>query len=355
MKRKYYFFITLFLLLVISYLVSPKFPLFITQYYNQKIYSGLDSILYLLSNVFPFSIGDIVYALIVCYVVYKSFVLLKKKMLKEVTLFLIGFLVLFFSFFQFFWGLNNYKLSVAHQLELGKGYSKTELDSITNQLINVVNSQHLLVTNDTLQKVDFEKNLELFNNIAQLNYKNLPDHLKGILIDNKINNVKPSFYSYVQSYTGFSGYFNPLTHENQVNIEIPTIGMPVTVAHEMAHQLGIASEAEANFFGYITTVQSSDEKFKYAANLYALKYCLKEYRRENEETYQLLYNQLNSGVQQNILDSELFWQSKRNVSSYLFKNLYGGFLKINNQKDGIRSYNKFVDLLINYNKKYREI
>src|SRR5690606_28643282 len=317
MKRKYYFFITLFLLLVLSYLVSPKFPLFITRHYNQKIYSGLDSILYLLTNAFPFSIGDIVYALIVCYVVYKSFVLLKKKMLKEVTLFIIGFLVLFFSFFQFFWELNNYKLSVAHQLELGKGYSKTELDSITNQLINVVNSQHLLVTNDTLQKVDFEKNLELFNNIAQLNYKNLPDHLKGILTDNKINNVKPSFYSYVQSYTGFSGYFNPLTHENQVNIEIPTIGMPVTVAHEMAHQLGIASEAEANFFGYITTVQSSDVKFKYVANLYALKYCLKEYRRENEETYQLLYNQLNSGVQQNILDSELFWQSKRNVSSYL--------------------------------------
>ncbi|MEG0917487.1 MAG: DUF3810 family protein, partial [Myroides sp.] len=53
--------------------------------------------------------------------------------------------------------------------------------------------------------------------------------------------------------------------------------------------------------------------------------------------------------------SEQFWLRKRNVSSYFFKNLYGRFLKINNQKDGIQSYNKFVDLLINYNKKYPEI
>jgi len=188
-----------------------------------------------------------------------------------------------------------------------------------------------------------------------LNYAKLPNHLKEILTDNKINNVKPSFYSYLQSYTGFSGYFNPFTHENQLNIEIPTIGMPVTVAHEMAHQLGIASETEANFYGYKVMLQSTDLKFKYTANLYALKYCLKQYRYENEETYQLLFNRLNVGVQQNILESEQFWLRKRNVSSYFFKNLYGRFLKINNQKDGIQSYNKFVDLLINYNKKYREI
>ena len=154
---------------------------------------------------------------------------------------------------------------------------------------------------------------------------------------------------------GFSGYFNPFTHENQVNIEVPTIGMPITVAHEMAHQLGIASETEANFFGYMVMLQSKDLKFKYAANLYALKYCLKQYKYENEETYQLLFNRLNVGVQQNIRETEHFWQSKRNISSYFFKHLYGRFLKINNQKDGIQSYNRFVGLLINYNKKYQQI
>ncbi len=355
MKKKYFFLIALFLFVITSYFISPQFPLFITEFYNQKLYSGLDTMLHLVTNIFPFSIGDVVYAMVVCYVLYKIIILMKKKMFKKLGWFLTGSFLLFFSCFQLFWGLNNYKFSVAHQLQLERNYTQAELDSVTNQLTTIVNNQHLLITKDSLKAVTIEKDLKLFNETAKLNYTKLPNHLTEILTNNEISNVKPSFYSYIQSYTGFSGYFNPLTHESQVNIEIPTIGMSVTVAHEMAHQLGIASEAEANFYGYMVMLQSTDLKFKYAANLYALKYCLKEYRRENEETYQLLFNRLNIGVQQNIIDSELFWQSKRNVSSYFFKNLYGGFLKINNQKDGIRSYNKFVDLLINYNKKYTQI
>lgn len=352
MKKKYFFLIVLLLFVICSYLISPLFPEFFTHTYNQKFYSYLDRFLHLISNIIPFSLGDVLYAVVVIYFIYKCFVLIKRKLYKDFGVFILTSVLLFFGIFQIFWGLNNYKFSVAHQLKLERSYTQAELDSITNQLTEIVNNQHFLITKDSLKKVVINKDLELFNKNAKLNYTKLPDHLKKILTKNRINNVKPSFYSTLQSYTGFSGYFNPFTHENQVNIQIPTIGMPVTVAHEMAHQLGIASETEANFYGYKVLLQSTDLKFKYAANLYALKYCLKQYKNENEETYQLLFNRLNVGVRQNILESEQFWQSKRNVSSYFFKHLYGRFLKINNQKDGILSYNKFVDLLINYNKKY---
>ena len=355
MKKKYFFLTVLLLFVIFSYLIGPLFPEFFTHIYNQKFYSYLDSFLHFISNIFPFSLGDVFYAVVIIYFIYKCFVLIKRKLYKDFGVFILTSVLLFFGIFQLFWGWNNYKFSVAHQLKLERSYTQAELDSITNKLTEIVNSQQFLITNDLLKEVSIDKDLELFNETARLNYTKLPDHLKEILTDNKINNVKPSFYSYLQSYTGFSGYFNPFTHENQLNIEIPTIGMPVTVAHEMAHQLGIASETEANFYGYKVMLQSTDLKFKYAANLYALKYCLKQYRYENEETYQLLFNRLNVGVQQNILESEQFWLRKRNVSSYFFKNLYGRFLKINNQKDGIQSYNKFVDLLINYNKKYPEI
>ena len=355
MKKKYFFLIVLLLFVCFSYTLAPMFPEFFTEIYTQKIYSYLDSFLHLISNIFPFSLGDVFYAVVLIYFIYRCFVLIKRKLYKDFGVFIATSVLLFFGIFQLFWGFNNYKFSVSHQLSLERSYTRAELDSITNKLTEIVNNQQFLITNDSLKEVSIDKDLELFNKTARLNYTKLPDHLKEILTDNKINNVKPSFYSYLQSYTGFSGYFNPFTHENQLNIEIPTIGMPVTVAHEMAHQLGIASETEANFYGYKVMLQSTDLKFKYAANLYALKYCLKQYRYENEETYQLLFNRLNVGVQQNILESEQFWLSKRNVSSYFFKNLYGRFLKINNQKDGIQSYNKFVDLLINYNKKYPEI
>src|SRR5690606_25066263 len=260
--------------------------------------------------------------------------------------------LIFFILFHLFWGFNNYKLSAFDQLNIDKGYSQRELLKQTNELVEEVNSYQLKIKLNKDDKVVIEKNLDEFNREAILNYQKLPKHLKKLVVNNKINNVKPSIYSTLLSYTGFSGYFNPFTHENQINFEIPTIGMPITIAHEMSHQLGIASETEANFFGYFVMLQSDDIKLKYAAKLYALKYCLKEVRKENEEKFQKLYTKLNKGVQHNIEDTEKFWQSKRKNSSYFFKHLYGSFLKVNNQKDGIRSYNKFVDLLINYNKKY---
>ncbi|SEH66951.1 Protein of unknown function [Paenimyroides aquimaris] len=352
MKKKYFFLIGLIIVVCIAYLLAPGFPEFFTTYYNQRFYTFLDQLLHTVTNLFSFSLGDVFYAVIIVFVIYKIVMLIKKGLFRKLSFFLMIAIASFFGIFQLFWGFNNYKYSIAYQLELDRDYDMEDLKTLTNKLTMIVNHQHLLITGGSLQKVVIEKDLELFNKNAKLNYAKLPDHLKKILTTNKINNVKPSFYSALQSYTGFSGYFNPFTHENQVNIQIPTIGMPVTVAHEMAHQLGISSETEANFFGYQVLLQSENVKFKYAANLYALKYCLKQYRNENEETYQLLFNRLNVGVQQNILESELFWQSKRNISSYFFKHLYGRFLKINNQKDGIQSYNKFVGLLINYNKKY---
>lgn len=355
MTKKNLFPFVLLIITVICYYTGPKFPEFFTYIYNQRIYQFVDIILHYLTKYIPFSVGDLVYAIVVLWVVYKSYYFLKRKLFRKFVLLIVTSVLLFLCLFQLMWGLNNYKYSLAAQLELERNYTQSELDSLTYKLIKIVNEQQKQITKDITAKVIIEKDLDLFNQTAKENYEKLPETLKNVLVSNPINDVKPSFYSTLQSYSGFSGYFNPFTHENQVNIEIPTIGMPVTVAHEMAHQLGIASESEANFFGYQVMKLSDDLRFQYAANLYALKYCLKEYRIQNEEAYQLLFLQLHPGVQQNILDSETFWESKRNISTFFFKHLYGRFLKINNQKDGIRSYNRFVDLLINYHKKNQEV
>lgn len=351
MRKKYILIVVLIVLLLLSYTYAANYPVFFSTFYNKKIYLFLDKMLHFFSKI-SFSVGDILYAIVVFLLLFKSYKLIKAKKFKKLCYLLTCSVVIFLSLFQLFWGFNNYKFSVSHQLKLQSNYTKTDLDALTHLLIETVNQHQETITKSTELKVEIRYNLNSFNTIAKANYQKIPLHLKNILIDNPINNVKSSIYSTALSYAGFSGYFNPFTHENQVNNKIPTIGMPVTVAHEMAHQLGIASEAEANFFGYKNMLQSNDLQFKYAANLYALKYCLKEYKNENEETYQLLFAKLNKGVQENIIESELFWQKKRNVSSYVLKYVYGNFLKLNNQKDGIRSYNKFVDLLINYNKKY---
>ena len=223
---------------------------------------------------------------------------------------------------------------------------------LTEQLIQKTNDLQFEITQNDSIKVNFEKDLEAFNQASRNGYKKLEDRFDIAIIIH--SDVKKSLFSSFLTGAGFSGYLNPFTHEAQINYEIPVVGMPVTVAHEIAHQKGIATESEANFFGYLVMNNQEELNYKYAANLYALKYCLKEVAINNEEKFLQFYNQLNFGIQENISDSEKFWQDNKNFSSNILKNVYGNFLKINNQKDGIRSYNRFVDLLINYNKKFQK-
>src|SRR5690606_26016997 len=111
MKNKYFLTTVLLLFVVCIYVSAPLFPDFFTSYYNQKFYSLLDRLLNLITNLFPFSLGDVFYAVVVIYILFKCFTLVKNKLYKDFGIFIITAVLLFFGIFQLFWGLNNFKFS----------------------------------------------------------------------------------------------------------------------------------------------------------------------------------------------------------------------------------------------------
>lgn len=147
---------------------------------------------------------------------------------------------------------------------------------------------------------------------------------------------------------GFGGYLNPFTNEAQVNSKIPNYGFPLTSSHEMAHQIGYASESECNFIGYLASTQNEDLYFKYSGYTSALRYCLKNIGMRDEKQLKELLKTVNSGILHNYKESEDFWESHQTFIDTVFKVFYDNFLKMNQQKDGLESYSKFVDLLVNY-------
>ena len=88
--------------------------------------------------------------------------------------------------------------------------------------------------------------------------------------------------------------------------------------------------------------------FKYSGYSYALHYCLFNWEVRNPKIYEQLIQSINPGVLKNYQESQDFWDSHRTFIDTGFKIFYDHFLKLNQQKDGLESYSKFVDLMVNY-------
>lgn len=336
--------------LVLFYIASNFFGKCMGENYHHTFYQRYDALVSELFDWTTISIGDFLYGMLALVLIFILSKMMFKKQYKQSLIFLFQTIFIFLIVFQWSWGMNNFKIPLYKKLEIANEYSLEDLNTYAEKDLKELNELHYKITSNTDSVVSIEKDYDQMYQQANENFKNVW-FLKEYATD-RLTPAKASLYSFALTKAGFSGYFNPFTHENQINDEIPTIGLPVTYVHEMSHQLGFASEAEANFIAYYTLKQSSNEVMQYAAELYGFKYILKEIRKTNEEKYLFFLSQLNPGILTNIQDSEEFWKTNKNFSSNIFKPMYHLFLKANNQKDGIQSYNLMVNLMINYDKKY---
>jgi len=329
-KRNKILTILLFVQIGLVYFFS-KFPDFIEHNYTNGIYIYISIFFRTIFGWIPFSIGDIVYFTLIS---------------------------IFFFFFYFFWGLNYSRKPISEYLEIKK--EKTELNSgkydidklkvISDKLIlSIIDIQSQLTENDTLPViVPYTKNEIL--HLTKNGYQKLSE--KFDQFDYKPSSIKKSLFSLPLTYMGFSGYLNPLTGEAQVDYLIPKVNLPMTCSHEVAHQLGMASESEANFIGFLAASFNDDLYFQYSAYMMAIRYTLFDIYRSDPDLYQEYLEKLPKGVLKNIKESDEFWRKYQNPMEPLFKYFYDNYLKYNQQKDGLESYNRMVDLLISYDDKY---
>ena len=102
---------------------------------------------------------------------------------------------------------------------------------------------------------------------------------------------------------GFTGYINPFTLEANINYNIPKISIPVTICHEIAHQIGYAFEDEANYIAIKALSNSNDNFLRYSGNLMAVQYLLSEIRKNDIDKHDGYIKKLNTGVIKNIQDN----------------------------------------------------
>ena len=349
MKRKYI--LPLFLVFQIIFIkILACFPEVVERFYSNGFYVFTSRFERTVLGKIPFSFGDVMYAILIVYLlisIWKSRKTWRSQWKDNLLKVLSGFSIFYFVF-HFLWAFNYYRVPLFEKMNIQREYSNEDLYAFTEKLIVKTNEVQFAITHNKNLKVTNPYSQDSVFKMTQNGYDNLAKQYP--FFNYQKPSIKKSLFSLPLTYMGFGGYLNPFTNEAQVNDKLPMYGFPNVVCHEMAHQIGFASESECNFIGFMACIKNDDLYFQYSAYNNALRYCMANISMKDETKFKVLKAKINPGIIANYKESDMFWEQYDTFIDKGFRAFYDQFLKMNQQEDGIDSYSKFVDLLINYYK-----
>ncbi|RZK53955.1 MAG: DUF3810 domain-containing protein [Pedobacter sp.] len=329
--------------------IIELFPEFVLKAYSNGIYQIISVALRFISSIFPFALGDILYFAIILFLLRLIFKFLwrvkKRGWLKSdritVPLTVTNAILIFYISFKLLWGLNYARPTINKQLNIGEEkYTVENLVSLGNYFI--------AETNRLYQKANHNYDIKSLKNQSVLAYKEMAS--SNSFFSYKSPSVKPVLNSWVVSKIGIEGYYNPLSAETNINMKLPAWVLPFVSCHEIAHQLGVAKEDEANLVAYLVGKNSGDASLQYSVNYNMLRYILLEIRIKSPEDYVAMREKIDEKVLQDFKTESEFWAQYNGQMSNYMGIAFDKFLKLNKQKTGIKSYQNIVIWLWNIHK-----
>ncbi len=211
--------------------------------------------------------------------------------------------------------------------------------------------------NEYAEKVEFEESgfsvmpysFDELNDKLNEAYKKASEKYK--FISTLKSNVKSIILSEPMTYTHISGVYTFFTGEANVNVNYPDYVIPFTMAHEMAHQRGIAREDEANFVAFLVCLESDDDYILYSAYLNMLEYYFNPLYSADKDAYIAMRQKFNASVNRELSAYSDFFEKYRDTAvSEISDKVNDTYLQIQGQQSGRRSYGLVVELTYSYYK-----
>jgi hypothetical protein len=150
------------------------------------------------------------------------------------------------------------------------------------------------------------------------------------------------------SWLGIGGFYFPFTGEANINALAPRWQQPHTIAHEKAHQRLIASENEANFYGFLATIHSDHPVVQYSGWLFAQRQALRALLRADPERGRVAILQRYPGVQRDVNHAYAIWSRYDGPLEELGTAVNHAYLTANGVEGGIDSYGRSLELLVRF-------
>ncbi|MBE6971130.1 MAG: DUF3810 domain-containing protein [Ruminococcaceae bacterium] len=250
-----------------------------------------------------------------------------------------------YAAFSLLWGVNYYTDTFQDKTGIyGREASVEELTQLTEFFAQKAAETALGVVRDEegtyaeSEKAIFAASTGIYENI----YQEFP------FLRQEDRVPKALAFSDVCSRLDFTGFFSPFTGEANLNVHCPTMFLPTTIVHELAHQRGIASEQECNFIAIATATASDHPVYEYAGWLMAYVHTGNALYRVAPEKWKEIRETLPYEVRLDLYNNSLYWQSMEGPLAEISSNAYDALLKNYGDEDGVQSYGTVVDMLITY-------
>lgn len=338
---------------LLSY-ISSFSPSLIEGAYSNGFNKITGQILSTITGVLPFSLAELVILFLVIFVIYSLVSMIvkavkgtfkKRYIILNYFINLLVFVSIIYFTFIIIWGLNYHRLpfSIIAKLDV-QSVSVKELGDICEIFINRANTLRNSVNQDSNGFMDIQGGYrDVFN-------RTFKGYEKAAMIYPELGGrygiPKGVILSQAMSYAGISGVYFPFTGEANVNIDSPDSEIPFTACHEMAHQRGFAREDEANYIAYLACIMSPDRDFQYSGTLLAQINLMNTLYSYDRSRYDSLKQTYSKAVAQDLSEIAAFWHKYQGPIERISTKINDTYLKANNQKDGVYSYGRMVDLLI---------
>lgn len=335
----------------IAYVVSEPFA----DFFNVNVSSHIRVFMAHITSWIPFSLAEfivlaspvlIITLIVVC---VKKAVRGTRYMIRCIAGLLSAVLFLY-SMFVFAFGAG-YRTSPLDE-KLGIVRDKVSAKDLYNTIMIVI--EHLNELENDIMYIETKGSVRPYSHeetvrLCVESYSDLADKYDFIT---KLNApVKQIVLSEYMTYTHISGMYTYFTGEANLNTNYPYFVNVYTVAHEMAHQRGIARENEANFMAYLVCITSDDPYMRYSGYLNMYEYLASPLYTASQELYYQARRSLDTRVRYDLsCYSDFFDKYRDNIAAEVSDTVNNTYLKVQGTEEGSKSYGMVVDLAVAYHR-----
>ena len=310
------------------------------EWYARALYPTLSLLLSLISAVVPVSLEELLAVAVALGLV--GFIVMsvrKRKGWKHVLGRLLLAILGIYTWFYWGWGMNYYRDSIYQRVGCGKQhYDEEEFMDFLNAYTARLNASYVSFTAVPMQEIE-EAIKSQFAKVKRI---------YGLTEPQRFQHPKRVMFGRLYSSVGVLGYMGPFFAESQLNPELLPSQLPFTYAHELSHLLGVASEAEANYWAYRVCTASEDERIRYSGYFGIFGYVAANARKLlSKDDYAAWLSTVRQEVMEERMAQQDYWHERYDKTLGMLQDkVYDLYLRRNKISSGRKNYAEVVGYII---------